>query len=210
MNRTIFVPVLVTLFVIGSILRLLSGYTLLNSNLTYAAGKKEKLPGTRRPEDAARTFYMLIDRGEYERAWEISLEPDWSDGRPVGYREELFSGQKWNGLVTSREVFVDRLTTEIGKDGWGITLNNIKAERVERLDGSEHTSQFGNEVPEETYRVLVRGQMVGACSIFRWEKQLIVISSPEGYRVFLNGTKEENSFFYQSWFSGIEPISHLR
>jgi len=205
---------LLCIFLVGALVRALSGTTIFHSTLIYSSGKKDRLPGLKTPEAVVKSFYMFIDTGEYERAWEISLEPDWiRDRSAVTYRDEVreepgsFSG--W----TEKDKFVARLIQSLGEKGKGITLNRIETHESGKLRIDE-VIQIKNRYDsigfDDAYSVRVSGQLLGACSIFKWEKDLVVLDIDGTYKLLLSGTKRKKTFFYQSWFSNIEHIGDLR
>ncbi len=216
---------LCSLFVIGSLIRIIAGNALFSTDLTYSSGRKGKVPGTKTPQDTVKSFYMLIDSGNYEKAWEICLEPDWAGDRRVTYKDpvrasdSILPGWTSSGCTspgcrssgwTSKEDFVNRLEQEIGRGGYGVTLHNIQVQQMEKMDRHILSSPFKIEAIEDVVSILVEGQMLGACSIFKWEKSVVVLSVEGKYKILLEGTKEPNSFFYQTWFSHIEKIGDLR
>ena len=123
-----FLAFIVFFFVAGALIKILSGSPIFQSNLIYSSGKKIKPPGTDSPWDTAVSFYMFIDSGSYEKAWESSLEPDWVfDGSDVSYFDEVGPDygefQGW----TQKQEFIERLSEEIGNRGRKIRLSNIEA-----------------------------------------------------------------------------------
>ena len=236
MRRRMFNPALAFALLLGggAAVRLLSGTPLLQTDLVYsgiAPSGRQGLPGTRTPGDAALTFYLALDRGDYTRAYNTAIEPDWTGGRgDVSLSEEVrrdpaaFSG--W----TLKERFVERCTKELGPDGSGIRLNNIVLENSEELPQEtlgeglpvfrKPTSAlsgdrgfplpFRLEKGAKVFRVKVSGHILGACSIFRWEKTLVAVQQGRDYRVLLDGTKEPRNYFYQSWFANILRYKNLR
>jgi hypothetical protein len=99
---------------------------------------------------------------------------------------------------------------EIGPGGTGIKLNSVQAEVLQSLNAEPYAKSFDLGGIRSAYSVHARGSMLGACSIFSWKKQLTVLQVGRRYRIFLDGSKEENSFYYQSWFAGVEKIGDLR
>ena len=201
-------------FLMGALVRVLGGNSILHNALIYSSGKKDKPPGVKTPEAIVKSFYMFIDNGEYDRAWEISLEPDWRrDRTAVTYRDEVREEPGSFPGWTGRDSFVARLTQSLGESGRGITLNNIETHESDKLPIDEVTqikNRYDKIVFNEVYSVRVSGQLLGACSIFKWEKDLLVLDIDGDYKVLLGGTKRKNSFFYQSWFSNISRIGDLR
>ena len=192
----------------GALLRAGSGTALVSSNLTYAAALPASLPGTRTPEDTASSFYMLLDRGENEKAWDLALEPDWNIGIRVPLRRSLEASGPLSGW-TAKQTFVERLTDELGAGGYWLKLNSVESAAA--------TGQIALE-PEVRQRlgtqsltpVHVTGTLLGACTIFRCEKDLPVVQTAKGYKVLLPGTKAAGEQYYQAWFADIRKIGTLR
>jgi hypothetical protein len=216
MNRhyKIIYLVLLCVFLTGVLTRVLSGTSILHSELIYSSGKKESLPGVKSPEAVVKSFYIFIDTGEYERAWEISLEPVWgSDRIEVSYRDEVYGDSGAFSGWTEKDEFISRLIQNMGERGKGITLNNIEANETGKLqiDEKNQIKNRYNKIDfDEAYSVRACGQLLGACSIFKWEKDLVVLDIDGTYKVLLYGTKPKNSFFYQSWFKNISRIGDLK
>lgn len=207
--RVVPIGFLLLLFAAGAFLRFAGGRALISTDLVYAKGGEQKLPGTRTPEDTVRSFYLLIDRGSYEQAWEMSVEPNWKGVSFVPYKDEVVAGSSPNITWTGKEEFSRRLEMELGVNGIWLRLHDVEAET---LGESENTVDPLLEVlsPEAVYLVRATGTLLGACTIFGWDKDLRVVRIDGEYRVFLEGTKAAKSFFYQSWFSNIEKIGTLR
>lgn len=202
---------LIFLFAAGVFIRILGGVSIINTDIVYSPGERQKPTGSKTPEEVVRSFYIFIDSGEYEKAWEISLEPDWTGGTGgSGYRDEVSSSGKDFMGFTGKETFVKRLNEEIGSAGSGITLRSIEAEIIEPINTSVFSEFYGVKNVRDAFRVRAKGNILGACTIFRWEKELIVLGLGKGYNVLLSGTKGKNSYFYQTWFSNIERIGDLR
>jgi hypothetical protein len=205
---------LLCIFLVGALVRVLSGTSILHSALIYSAGKKDRPAGVKTPEAVVKSFYIFIDTGEYERAWEISLEPVWgSDRITVAYRDEVSEDSGAFSGWTEKDKFVARLIQSLGERGQGITLNSIETHETGKLRIDEVTrikNQYSRMDFDEAYSVRTSGQLLGACSIFKWEKDLVVFNINGNYKVLLDGTKNKNSFFYQSWFLNISRIRDLK
>jgi hypothetical protein len=221
-SRGALAVIVISVAAAGAVVRILSGNAVLHTDLVYSPVQKESIPGAKSPESTAKSFYMYIDSGQYDEAYDISLEPEWGQGT-VSYDGEVrvdfsrFSG--W----TSREAFVERMKRELEPNGSGIRLNNIQVGDAEPTGdavayaGVRADAQADPGFPwfsiahlEGTYRVPVSGHMLGACSIFRWEKNLTVVEIAGKYRVLLDGTKGARAFFYQSWFENIKKLRNIR
>ncbi len=208
-NRLI--PFFVFFFFAGALIKLLSGSPLFQSHLIYSPGKKMKMPGTKTPGDTAVSFYMLVDSGDYEQAWEMALEPDWvSEGIDVSYVDEVGPGhgdfQGW----TKKEDFVGRLTEEIGKRGRKIRLSNFEARSVRFQESGFEDSMFYLNDFETVDRIKIQGHMLGACTIYKWDKELLIIKIDGKYKVLLSGSKKSKSLFYQSWFSNLKKFGNIK
>ena len=207
-NRGIII-IFLSLIVFGVFMRALSGGSILLSTLIYSPGQKIRYPGSRTPEDTVKSFYLSVDYGDYERSYSLILEPDWTDG-PVSYREAVEAGNmEFTGWVPEEE-FVGRLRFEIGPKGSGITLHSVDAQVVDEFEVDTYSSTFGIDDLRSAYRVEAHGNILGACSIYSWKKELTVLQVGRRYRVLLSGTKERNSHYYQSWFAGFERIGDIR
>ena len=208
-RTTLIVVVFVAALLFGAVFRILSGHEILSSSLIYAPSVKVRYPGSRTPQDTAVSFYLSIDNGDYERAYELILEPRWTE-LPASYRDavDAENGQ-FKGWTGERE-FLQRLRHEIGPGGSGIKLNSVRAHVLHELKPDLYARAFGINGLRSAYSVNVEGSILGACSIFSWKKELTVLQVGRRYKVFLDGGKEANSFYYQSWFTGFEKIGDLR
>jgi len=205
---------LIPILLVGLAVRLMSGNAVIQTDLVYSPGIEERVPGAGTPEDAVKSFYLLIDRGGYEKAYELVLEPDWTPGETpalyrenIGVREGTFPG--WTG----KAEFVERLRRELGASGTWITLNSVRAESISQhpeADVSAMAERYELSALESVYTVEVSGNLLGACTIFKWKKVLPVLQIGKNYRVLLSGTKAEKKFYYQSWFSELEKVGYLR
>lgn len=199
----------------GAAVRVLSGNAILHTDLVYSPAQKESIPGATNPESTARSFYLYVDGGMYDKAYDVSLEPVLRQG---GSYEEKTGLDRFSGW-TSREEFVSRMNRELGHGGSGIRLGSIRAGEAALFGG---TSARGTEPDradtllsriaelEGAYRVPVSGHLLGACSVFNWKKDLTVVKTAGQYKVLLDGTRGARTFSYQSWFENIEKLADLR
>ncbi|HEB29846.1 MAG TPA: hypothetical protein ENI15_03085 [Spirochaetes bacterium] len=189
----------------------MAGIPLFQSNLIYSPGKKMNPPGTNTPRDTAVSFFMLIDSGEFEQAWEMALEPDWTPGETdVSYSDEVSPGQGDFQGWTKKEDFVKRSKKEIGKGGIKIKLNNIEARSVDFDQSDFESSVFYLKDFETVDKIEVRGHLLGACSIYKWDKELFVVKIDGKYKVLLSGAKKSKSLFYQLWFSNLKAHGNIK
>jgi len=208
-RTVVIVVIFAAALLFGTALRVLSGHEILLSSLIYAPSVKVRYPGSRTPEDIAVSFYLSIDNGDYERAYELILEPRWTDA-PASYRDAVEAeNRQFKGWTEERE-FLKRMRHEIGPGGSGIKLNSVRAHVLYELDPDLYARAFGISGLRSAYSVNVEGSILGACSIFSWKKELTVLQMGRRYKVFLDGGKEANSFYYQSWFAEFEKIGDLR
>jgi len=206
-----FIPFFVFFFLAGAFIKLFSGSPLFQSNLIYFSGKTTKPPGTGTPRDTAVSFYMLVDAGDYEQAWEMALEPDWvSEGTAVSYFDEVGPGfgdfQGW----TNKADFVERLNEEIGKRGGKIRLSNYEARAVSFQEKEFEDSMLYLNDFETVDKIEVRGHLLGACTIYKWDKELYVVKMNGKYKVLLSGEKTGRSLYYQSWFSNLYKFGNIK
>jgi hypothetical protein len=197
------------LILVGVTLRVMSGHEIVMTTLIYSPGEKVRYPGSRTPEDTVTSFYLSLDNGDYERAFRLILEPRWTE-EPASYGEAVVVEDKRFWGWTEEEEFLMRLKSEIGIKGSGITLNNVHAHVVEELEADTYFNAFEIAGLRSAFKVEVQGNILGACSIFSWRKELTVLQIGRQYRVLLDGTKEADSFYYQSWFTGFEKIGDIR
>jgi hypothetical protein len=207
-NRVIII-IFLSLILLGVLMRALSGGSILFSTLIYSPGQKMRYPGSRTPEDTVKSFYLSIDNGDYERSYSLILEPDWTEA-PVSYRDAVEAGVMDFTGWTPEEEFVGRLRFEIGPQRSGITLHSVDARVVNEVEVNTYARTFGIQDLRSAYRVEASGNILGACSLFRWRKELTVLQVGRRYRVLLSGTKEPNSYSYQTWFAGFEKVGDIR
>jgi len=204
------VPLLLGIvFILGFFIRILSGSPAVHTDLVYSPGIRQKPPGAKTPGDTAVSFYMLLDSGQYEKAGDLALEPDFvGTGRDAALAERVGPGTFYGWTDTKR--FVERTRRELGQGGAGITLKNIRVDSVLTVDFASPLQDAPLQGIEDAYLVDISGNLLGACTIFRWDKQVMVLRIDKKYKLLLSGTKSAKSFFYQSWFSNIEEIGNLR
>lgn len=197
------------LLLAGAVVRLLSGEALISTTLVYAKSTPEEIPGNRAPEDAVRSFYLMLDRGMYEEAWAITVEPDWAGRAYVPYKEAVSPGPA-PAAPTPREQFVQRLNAELGHGGIWLKLHGVEARRLTEPGPPSMELPVEGLEAESACRVRADGRLLGACTIFSWTKELEVVEVDGRYRVLLEGTKSSGALFYQEWFTNVERIGTLR
>ena len=195
--------------VTGASVRFLGKIPLVHTDTVYSPAREERIPGADDPESAAKSFYMYLDRGCYEKAYDTALEP-------APPREAGGEGGR-PPERTPKDEFVSRMNSELGPGGAGIRLGNIRAKKAGRLAGGDGSAgtRAGASPPSETCsegacRVAVNGHMLGACSIFRWEKTVTVLKRGGKYRVLLDAPAGGKAPSYRAWFENVEKIADLR
>ena len=117
---------------------------------------------------------------------------------------------------------MSRLTDELGRGGVWLRLADVQAEEVAGAGapeaGTHRPAGPGEAVAEAdgpagskaAAVVRAQGTLLGACTIFHWEKVLTVTRERGGWRVLLPGTKRANALFYQEWFANVRKVGTLR
>jgi hypothetical protein len=202
---------LLVLLILGIALRILSANKIVFANLVYSPGIKTVYPGTKTPEDTVKSFYLSIDSGDYEKAFELILEPDWTGKDQAAlYKDEIDAAPAFFLGWTEKERFIDRLEDELGERGNGITMNSIETQILDSLAIEPFIKNYDIPSLSSAYRVEASGNLLGACTIFSWKKEVTVLQVGRKYRVLLEGTKRKNSFYYQTWFARIERVGNLK
>ena len=206
--------ILFAVFAVGAAIRFSFSIPLIITELVYKPSVNEIIPKAKDPESIVRRFYMLIDTGRYQEAYELVLEPDWVEsGRPAAYRDAVIaSSESYYGMV-SNEEFIDRSRGEMGPRGIFFSLSHIRSSTIR---DSEEKLPWENVInyPDyrELYHVRASGDFLSSCAIYRWEKDLLVIKTETGYRIILDGTKESKESYYLTWlnFSEKKLIKYLK
>jgi hypothetical protein len=193
-----------SLFIFGGIIRIASGKPLISTNMLYIKSSKVGSLDNTKPEDIALLFYMYIDKGEYDKAWDISIEPDWAAGRKPERQDEVVPVPGKNPQPISRERFVERLTEELGNGGVWLRLNDLKSEIVNKETDPALKKTIELLKPDNVQGVTVSGQVITGCAVFSWHKDLPVLKFGDKYKIVLPGTKRADALYYQSWLSNLK------
>ena len=217
-------PLLIGVIALGATVRLVGGVSLLQTDLLMsrestgpeaesaagavvgAAGAVAGAAAVGAPELAAASFYTFLQQGEYNKAWEVSLEPDWAGALEASYLKEVAPSSHASGWTTEAD-FVRRCDSDIGS---GMKLNAIQVIRLPsapETPGGRAVSALG---ASRLYGVRASGHMLGACMIYRWERDLVVAEIGGRYKVILPGTKAARASFHQEWLSNLSLIGSLR
>jgi hypothetical protein len=197
-------PVILGALAVGAVVRALSGTPIFQTDL--AAAVTDGAPAVGTPEAAVVSFYAALAAGDYARAWELSLEPTWSGAQGATYRDAVQASASADGWTT-RGRFVSRCSEDIGD---GLRLNGIQAERIAAAPDTAEAQAVTGRSPVGLCGVHASGQMLGACLIYRWDRDLSVAEIDGVYKVVLPGTKAGKAFFHQSWFSNLTLVASLR
>ena len=195
---------------LGVLLRAAGGGVLLSSSLVYSAPVKQAAPGSGSPADAVRSFYILLDQGDYAAAWALAREPDYTGSGNAPYRSEVRAAEDDRRGWTPREAFVSRLNDELGYGGVWLRLAEVQAEEVTAEEAAAHGAWPATGGSQVVAAVRAQGTLLGACTIFHWEKVLPITRAGGRYRVLLPGTKQADALFYQEWFANVRKIGTLR
>jgi len=206
-------PVLIGVIVLGAVVRFVGGVPLLQTDLMMApegagpvAGPAAGVATSGTPEMAAASFYAFLKQGEYAKAWEMALEPDWPGALGASYQQEVAPSPRASGWTTEAD-FVRRCTADIGS---GIKLNGIQVVRLPSPRESAEGRAASALGATRLYGVRASGHMLGACLIYRWDRDLVVADIGGRCRVVLPGTKAARTSFHQEWFSNLSLVGSLR
>jgi hypothetical protein len=198
-------PIVLGALVLGAGLRAVGGVPLLRTDLVPAA-RASGQPAEGTPEEAAASFYRFIQQGLYEKAWEVSLEPAWPDARGASYAAEVRAAPSAAGW-TAQADFISRCGAELGT---GLKLNGVQAARMPSPPDTPEARVAAALGAVRVYGVHASGQMLGACLIYRWDRDLAVAETGGRYRVVLPGVKAARASFHEAWFSNLSLIGSLR
>ena len=212
MNKVYVKYILIFLFLAGVFFRVVNGNKIISSDIVYSKRINSDVPILDTPENVVKAFYLYIDKGNYGKAWSISIEPIWSRGndRNIYKCGIKASCSKFKGWV-NKEDFVRRCDNEIGKMGTYISISEITTTRVTVNKNDKIIKCINRFYPSSSlYTVQVNGRLLGACGVYSWIKYVPVIKVNSNFKVILSGEKSKNSLFYESWFSNRNRIANLR
>jgi hypothetical protein len=208
-------PLLISVIALGAVVRWAGGVPLLHTDLAMSpeasglpeAGAAGGAPANAAgPEAAAMSFYSCLQRGDYGNAWRVSLEPDWAGAASATYQKEVEPSASAVGWTTETD-FVRRCADDIGS---GIKLNAVRVVRLPAPPDSPESRAVSALGATHLFGVRASGHMLGACMIYRWERDLVVADVGGRYRVVLPGTKAARASFHQDWFSRLSLVGSLR
>ena len=190
---------------VGALVRLLSGASVLHTDLVVA-GTPRGSPTTNTPESAVVSFYEQLARGDYEEAWALSLEPVWQSGAQPSYKQAVKASSAAEGWLPETR-FVARCAEDLGS---GLKLNGIQAVPLAAVPESPETRAAAALANGRLRGVHASGQMLGACLIYHWDRDLVVAEIDGTYKVVLPGTRAAKTLYHESWFSNVELVGSLR
>jgi len=198
----------------GAVFRFSFSVPLIITELVYRPPSKAFIPKAKNPELAVQRFYMLIDEGRYGEAFDLIIEPDWVESDlPAPYRESVIAmPDRYSGLV-SKEEFITRSRGEMGPKGIYFSLSNLDSSVLKNKEEElPWNSLIDYPEFEEIVFVKVWGDFLASCAVYRWEKELPVIKTGNGYKLILEGTKNVKENYYLTWinFSEKKLIRYLK
>ena len=200
--------VLIGAVALGAAVRLIGGVPLLQTELALPVPARAlaDAPAAGGPEQVVAAFYASLQRGEYDKAWEVSLEPDWAAARTASYAEEVAPSPRVTGWTTEKD-FVRRCADDIGA---GLKLNAIEVTRLPSPPETPEARAVTGLGATRAFGVRASGHMLGACLIYHWERDLVVAEVGGSYKVVLPGTKAAHAAFHQDWLTNLSLIGSLR
>jgi hypothetical protein len=213
-------PLLIGVIALGAAVRLVGGVPLVQTDLVMgpeasdvaaaagapAAGAPAAVGASGAPEAAAASFYSFLQQGEYDKAWEVSLEPEWAGSSTASYGKEIAPSPRASGWTRETD-FIRRCADDIGP---GMKLNAVEVVRLPSVPETPEGRAVSALGASRLFGVRARGHMLGACMIYRWERDLVVAEIGGRYKVLLPGTKAARASFHQEWFSNLSLIGSLR
>ncbi len=189
----------------GALVRVLGGSPLLLADLATEARPGPRPPeGT--PESAVYAFYESLAKGDFAKAWELSLEPVWASAPTASYADEVPASPALVGW-TGKEDFVRRCGEDLSS---GFRLKSIEAKAEPGRPKAQAQALAAALRAAPLHEVKASGQLLGACLIYHWDKDLVVAEIGGAYKVVLPGTKAAKSLFHQAWFADLALVGSLR
>jgi len=205
-------PLVLGTLCLGAFLRIIGGVPLLGSDFAFSADQPAitaVTPEVDTPAATAVSFYQFLVKGKYHEAWEISVEPMWTESPKAPYARAVAAGSRPLGWTSERD-FIERCAEELGADGSGLRLNGVRALPREGARVGADDAALKSLSASKVTAVQVTGHLLGACLIYRWDRNLLVANISGKNKVLLPGTKTANSTYHESWFSNVELIGSLR
>jgi hypothetical protein len=198
-------PLLVCVIALGAAVRWAAGVPLFHTDLVMSP-QAPVAAEAGAPEAAAASFYSFLQRGEFENAWKVSLEPHWAAAGGATYQQEVTPSASASGWTTEND-FARRCADDIGS---GIKLNAVQVIRLPAPPETPEARAVSAIGATRLFGVRASGHMLGACLIYHWERDLVVAEVGGRYRVILPGTKSARASFHQDWFSHLSLVGSLR
>ncbi len=210
-----FVLICLFLFIAGFLLRLRAGWLVLPWFTASPTNNASTTPPLALPPGLAETvmdFYQWLDRGDYQDAFQVSLENKWQARMPDTYVPI--------GLVPEVE-FIQAATEAWGVNGADLTINQMMLVSAFRVDPE---TQLRSERPElytlaalppgdpveEIYEVGMSGSLLERCAAWQWSKHLLVARlASGGWRILLSGVPNSQVSLLQVFFLDQNPLAGL-
>jgi hypothetical protein len=157
-------------------------------------------------ENVAMTFYENIDRGNFEKLFDMSIETHWSRNT------DNENGGKYviDGIV-KRDDFIKRVIKDFGENGWRIMFTSLNTTGVSKISLDEFKKLYPreneilkyctfNKNVKHVYLVDIKGYSLGNCDIADWNKKLPIIWTGDNWKVLLPGSPEDLILHREDWF----------
>ncbi len=214
-NDVRFTLICLTLFLFGAYLRLRAGWSPFPSTATASTLPISEQSDVSLAEldETVLDFYKLVDNGNYQAAYQLSLENKW---REVGEDEYVAAG------LTSEEEFVETLSNEIGSNGMGLNIIAIDIVEAALLPSDRWKLEEWpelltlNSLPRKAkvqgvYEVEVAGVLLGRCSRWEWRDRVLVARMQGGdWKLLLPGSPSLTSPHHEEWFLDRYPLKGKR
>jgi hypothetical protein len=150
---------------------------------------------------AAIGFYRAVIRGNYERAYSLSVENVW----------EVSSGRSRVRGLAPESRFVRALEDEIGGDGLPVGIARLdvawtrRVERPARDDAAAPELLALRFLPAAAavgplYEARVRGKLVGNCAISDFARTALLARVDGEWKVLLPGRRRAGDRHWEEWF----------
>lgn len=188
----------------------LSGFP--NNQVPSADSQQPRKPFPTGLGETVRKFYEAADRGLYKEAYQLALENKWQAKAPDTY---ALAG------LTSQDEFVHALTEQWGDNGVDLTINEMDLLSASPLGTnrplpSEWPELYtladlpADTLVEDIYEVQIHGSLMERCSLWQWDKRLLVAKlTPGEWKVLLPGIPDNRISHIQVWFLDKNPFAEL-
>lgn len=212
-HNSLFVLACAGALVLGGILRLQPWLDRAASVSPAAAEATETPSALRLPERLVGVlldFYDLVDRGQYEKAYDLALENVW---QPTFGEIYVHKG------LTERKEFVDALNTELEPNGLNLAIFAIRVASggplpipaepgLARTEFAVLDHLPGGLELASLYEVELEGWLGDACTPGPWRKHAVAAELSDGsWRVLLSGGPRPENKRRSEWFTDTNPFA---